>query len=205
MSRLLLFAAAACFFLVSLAAVAQAGKEAFKEFKKIEGKIQAGITYVKYREALGEANVALNLYLEGADAKQSPELATLLASAMEKYKDAGMLWALTVETRRVPFFSPGAAPDITGATLTNALFQKYPVAKERLVAHRPGFGQEITREDFLTVIWNQASLELKRAAPLIDGASASSDAKLSTCPERVIARLKERGFSSSAISDICAP
>ena len=166
MKRLLGIVVALCL-IATGEAHGQSAKDAFKELKRIEAKVEVGITYQKYREALGDANVELKLFLESPAAKEVSELSVALTSAMEKYRDAGDLWALTIETRRVPFFSPNANPVVTGAALTDSLFKKYPAAKNKLQKYRAEFGPEITREDFVQVIWSEASSDLKKATALM--------------------------------------
>lgn len=83
---------------------------------------------------------------------------------MEHYKDAAVLWSIIIDNpNRVPFFSPNDRLTY-GHEISNKLFQKYPKAYDRLEITRAGFGKEIYLNDFLSVIWSEASKELKKAS-----------------------------------------
>lgn len=165
-------------------AFGQSGKDAFKALKKIEAKVEMGITYIKYREALGDANVELKSFLESPSAKKSPELARSISKVMGNYKDAADLWAtIANHPGRVPYFSPDEKvnPGLRSGWHVNLvetaqkMFKKYPKAYDKVKKHRedsigPLTGKvipsqkEISLDDFLAVIWSDASKELKKAS-----------------------------------------
>jgi len=71
---------------------AQAAKDALMGLKKLQARTQAGISYSDYSNAVSEAKVRLNLYLESYEAQKYRELSNSLSKTMAHYEYAGMIW-----------------------------------------------------------------------------------------------------------------
>ncbi len=79
-------------------AFGQSSKEAIRALKKLEAKCQAGINYRDYVRALGEAKFEVNLFLEGKEAKNNPDLAELVTKAMKEYEEARDYWEMHIRS-----------------------------------------------------------------------------------------------------------
>ncbi len=163
-------------------AYAQAAKDAIKAVKKLEAKVESGTSYKKYREDLGDANAEVKLFLESKAAKSDPALAQNIKKIMGNYQDAADLWStIAAHPQRVPYFNPNEklTPNydeqwhINLVETANKMFKKYPKAYDKMKKHRadsvgPLTGKvipaekEISLDDFLAVIWSEASKEVKK-------------------------------------------
>jgi hypothetical protein len=83
----------ACLVIMALPtiAIAQSAKEAFLALKKMEARIQAGISVRDYSGALGETKFPVNLYLEGSEANENRELSVLIGKVMKHYENIGVI------------------------------------------------------------------------------------------------------------------
>lgn len=181
MKKIFLITIFSIFGLIGLA-FGQTEKDAIKSLKKLEAKIESGISYQRYREILGDTNAEVKLFLESKNAKKSPELNQSINKIMENYKDAAGLWQTIVNNPgRVPYFSPDEKINpyhrsewhIKLVETAQRFFKKYPKSYDKVKKHRedsigPLTGniipaqKEISLDDFLGVIWNEASKELKK-------------------------------------------
>ncbi|MHB8067360.1 MAG: hypothetical protein ACYDIC_05610 [Desulfobaccales bacterium] len=177
-------------------AYGQSAKDAVKALKKLEAKVESGMSYQKYREALGDTNAEVKLFLESKNAKKNPELANSIKKIMGNYQDAADLWKTIADhPERHATFSPDEKLSPTnpgGLTYrpqwhvnlvetSKKMFKKYPKAYDKLkyygldgspqssqVVTSPLTGKTlqaqklISLEDFLAVIWGEASKELKK-------------------------------------------
>jgi len=157
---------------------AQSGKDAYKALKKLEAKSQVGTDYRGYMEALGDANLELNLFAESKSASASPELVESLKKAMEHYKDAADLWKTIVDhPERVPDLFPNEKIDgnddeqwhVNLVKTVQKMFKKYPAAygKDPPRAGDDELSHRITLNEFLAIMWNEASGELSKALKYI--------------------------------------
>ena len=55
-------------------AFGQSAKDAIRALKKLEARVEAGISYKDYAPALGDAKFEVNLFLESPEAKEMPRL-----------------------------------------------------------------------------------------------------------------------------------
>lgn len=92
MKRLLVLSAV--FFLLVLPEVVlgQSATEAVRSLKKLEARVQVGISYRDYAPALGDTKFEVNLFMEGLDAKKKVKLAESIARVMIHYQYAGSTW-----------------------------------------------------------------------------------------------------------------
>ena len=148
-------------------ALGQSCKDVYKALKKIEAKTQIGISYIDYRRELGDVQYELNLFLEGKQAKQKPEITEHLKKAMMHYLNAAKVWEMTAEKGNIGFYSP-YVKYANPTDIDKYFFKIYPKALDKLSNIRgPGYEKEIYYTDLLTIIWNEASNELKKVASLL--------------------------------------
>jgi hypothetical protein len=71
---------------------AQSAKEALMALKKLQAKIQIGISYKEYGPACGDAKFPVNLFLEGDEAKKDFKFTQAIKTAMKHYEGAFEVW-----------------------------------------------------------------------------------------------------------------
>lgn len=139
-------------------------KEAIRALKKLEAKCEAGISYKDYGPALGDAKFEVNLFLESAEAKNKPKLGEAIEAVMAHYEFAATVWRRKVSDR---FGNVIAINSELGQTV----LKLYPSANKD---YREGgalsqFMQKpaIWVDALLSVIWGEATKDLKRATALL--------------------------------------
>jgi hypothetical protein len=73
-------------------------REAVTELRKLEAKVQVGISYRDYGPALGDAQFAVNQFLESPEAKKRPEMANAINTTLDYFKMAAVVWNFSVKT-----------------------------------------------------------------------------------------------------------
>jgi hypothetical protein len=134
---------------------AQSAKDALMGLKKIQARTQAGISYNDYSNAVGEAKIRLNLYLESYEAQKYPELSNSLSKAMTHYEYAGMIWNYKNSS------TSGIIPK--DSYIGKELGKNYPNANKdpiKMGAFDNGF---YSPDLALQVIWREASEEVNIA------------------------------------------
>lgn len=165
---------------------AQTPQDAIKALKKLEAKAEVGMSYQKYLDALGDANAEVKVFIDSPSGKQNPQLTKSLNKVIDHYKDATELWkCLNDYPERAKYFNPQeyayGQPDLKHenfVTTKDKMFRKYPMAYENLKVYGREVewhgrvsritAKEISLDDFVRVIWNQASLELSKATKLLN-------------------------------------
>jgi len=77
--------------LFSVQGHAQTAKDAFLALKKMEARLQAGLSIRDYSSVLGEVKFPVNLYLEGPEANDNIELSDLIKTIMKHYDNIGII------------------------------------------------------------------------------------------------------------------
>jgi hypothetical protein len=161
-------------------AYGQSEKDAIKALKKLQAKIESGISYQKYREALGDTNSEVKLFLESKNATKDLALTQSIKKIMSNYQDAADLWQTIIEwPGRSPGFSPDEKPSPSIRIpeydklieTSKRMFKKYPKAYDKCPSYStysPILRKEITArraitlDEFLAIIWDEASKEVKK-------------------------------------------
>jgi hypothetical protein len=149
-----------CLLALPEGAFAQSAKEAVMALKKLEARVQAGISYRDYGPALGEAKFPINLFMESADAKNHPELTEAFNKTMKHYEYAGSLWNLKVSNIPIPFF-------VVESDIGKEVKNKYPQAPSKMPGHSKFDKETYYVSELLPFIWAEASNELKQASSLL--------------------------------------
>jgi hypothetical protein len=153
MKKLIIASVVLALTLMAIPAFAQSAKEAVMALKNLEARCQAGISYLDYGPAVGDAKVPVNLFTESRDAKNSPELTDSINKVMNHYEYAGKIWQL----RFSPFFQGYGLIEVNSALgqEINALYPKATATDEKYFV-----------EEILPVVWQAAARELENTAVL---------------------------------------
>jgi len=139
----------------AITAFAQSAKEAIYALKKLEARVQSGISYRDYSSALGEAKFPVNMFIESADAKKAPELTASINKAMAHYEFVGAIWNAKFSSDN-PYLKGGFIEE--GSSLGLRIHELYPQAESEKNYY---FADELFR-----IIWAEASKELKNTTNL---------------------------------------
>jgi len=117
------------FFIISImipiSVHAQTAKDAILALKKLEAKIQVGISYRDYLPALGEAKFPVNLYLESIEAKNNTELSILIYKIIDKYDQIGFVFKEKIRGR-YRYLDNESVGDAVERRYYNNLLNEYP-------------------------------------------------------------------------------
>ena len=64
-------------------AYGQSAKEAFKALKKVEARVETGVSYKDYPQVIADAKAEVNMFLEGKEAKKIPQFTEHIKKAMD--------------------------------------------------------------------------------------------------------------------------
>jgi len=141
---------------------AQSSKDAYKALKKLEAKIQTGISYKEYGPALGDTKFEVNMFSESAEAKEKPRLKEIFNKTIGHYEEAGTVWRYRFAGRGVPNCMVPSDQGGDDSALIQQILRSYPSTRSKI----DSMGR-LWYEDALKAIWQEASEELKKAGPLL--------------------------------------
>ncbi len=141
---------------------AQSSKDAYNALKKLEAKIQTGISFKEYSPALGDAKFEVNMFSESAEAKEKPRLKEIFNRTMGHYEEAGMVWRYRFAGKSVPNCMVPSEQGGDDSALIEQISRTYPSTRLKI----DSMGR-LWYDDALKAIWQEASEELKKAAPLL--------------------------------------
>jgi hypothetical protein len=150
--------------------------EAVNALKKLEAKIETGMTEREYSSALGETNFAVKMFLESPEADKFPEFSQNLRTAMKWDVAADDIWQRKIDTLYFQGYChpPQSGPFRAFAQMhrdATGLCEKYP----ELVITFPGLGNSETQISGLEYTiaewesWNRAAHYTKNAQHLLRG------------------------------------
>jgi len=122
-------------------------KEAVAALKKVEARLQVGISYQDYTKLLGETLYQVNLFLESSESIQKPELTASIKRVLSHYREGQSLWNWRL---------------ISGTSY----FRENDPLWPRIVSLYPG----AKRDDIdytIQLIWKEANEELKKTINLL--------------------------------------
>jgi hypothetical protein len=70
----------------------QTAEDAVKSLKKVEGRIQTGVSYQDFPQILADATKAVNVFLKSNEAKDNPQLAKYIDTTLSYYTHAKEIW-----------------------------------------------------------------------------------------------------------------
>ncbi|MHB8110530.1 MAG: hypothetical protein ACYDHW_10920 [Syntrophorhabdaceae bacterium] len=150
---------------------AQSAKDALLGLKKMQARVQSGISYKEYGAALGEARFPVNLYMESSESDDNEELKDAIKKAIEHYQFAGEVWQDSFRNRI----------GTISKTMEPIVIVFYPVADKNIRegGARGGSGDStfLMKEGVLPIVWREASTEIKIASDLLAQEDAKSQSK----------------------------
>lgn len=127
-------------------------KDTYKSVRKLQTKIETGISYQNYSPALADAKFEVSLFAESSAAKEFPEFTTHLKNAMVYYDTANTVWQIKFDSH---------SKFVEDSNTVNALMAIYPKL-ERI----ENIGLHI--DSSISALWGAASEEIEKATKLLD-------------------------------------
>ena len=151
--------------LIVFQAAAQTAKDAVMALRKLQAKVEAGVTYRDYRSSLGDAKFEVDLFLEKhpPSAKEA-RIQSSVDKAYMHYSMAAKVWDVKIAKGRY-------GPCVLGyedSDLLKILFELYPELKdERVLSGISGNYGPLCVDDFMQAAWREARKELRTAISLL--------------------------------------
>jgi hypothetical protein len=136
-----------------LAKAEAAARDALKSLRRLQAKVQTGISYRDYSPALADAKLDVSLFAESASAKKFPEFANLISQAIKHYDIANGLWKIKFAERYAW---------LTDQDATQSLMAMYPE-----IARSKQTGVNLHIEESVMMIWRAASKDIEQATKLL--------------------------------------
>jgi len=150
---------------------AQPTKDAVMGLKKLQARCQSGISYRDYSNAVADAKFPVNVFIESADAKKSPELTESINKAMGHYEYASKLWNLKMSgydiDMKYGFFK-------VDSDVGREISKLYAQAAQALTIKYDSY----FIGDLLPMIWDSASQELGNTTKLLAKMEETSASEL---------------------------
>jgi len=146
----------------------QSAKEAVMALKKLQIKVETGISHRDYAPAVAEAKFPTKLFLESAESKKEPDLAESLSKIINHYDSAIAVW-------EYKFSGDRNCPSgwICEPMLSNVK-KIFPDAPSHVAGYTRRPYMEIS--EVLSFIWGKASDELNIASNLLQNIETKSEA-----------------------------
>lgn len=168
---------------------AQSAKEAIEALKKLESRVQVGISYKDYGPALGETHYKVKMFLESPDSKKNPMLTKSIGKALQHYKFANDIWGVKIAkgsdiiyrdveqnpkikySMKVDGYGKPLAPIFMESDRRSANSEK--MFADNIVKNYSGVlktthdSSSLSLTSVLSVVWNEASKEIQSATKLL--------------------------------------
>jgi hypothetical protein len=142
-------------------ALAQTANDVFKSLKKVEAKIEAGVSYQDYPQVLAKAKKEVSIFLESKEAKKNPQFANNIKTTMDYYMTANEIWDVKYNCKDDYVMDIIKIDNNCGRTIKRL----YHNAKAEII---PGnLGPVYIVSNILRNIFNDASKELKKASVML--------------------------------------
>lgn len=168
--------------LIPIFAYADNTKDAVMALKKMEARVQSGISYRDYGNALADAKFPVNLFMESIEVKKNPGLTDSISKVMKHYEFAGDLWNAKIKAPLDDMLHKGLIWDKKAmAKEIKDLYPNVPPPSGLLVKY---YSVDLV----LSVIWAEASKELENTTRLYakrEGDSSNELDKLKKETERL--------------------
>ena len=161
------------FFVIPNIVYSQSARDVYKSFKKLESKIEVGINYMDYSSALGDINYEVKEFLDSREAKSKPKLADSIKMVLTHYMNAKRVWEDKSLTSYYQFGEIERSVDKEGIihfktrevdynSFNGYLLKTYPKMMPDYEISR-----EILVEKAIKIIWDAASIDLKKTKALL--------------------------------------
>lgn len=168
---------------------AQSAKEALEALKKLESRVQVGISYKDYGPALGETHYKVKMFLESPDSNKNPMLAKSIGKALQHYTYANEIWGIKIAkgsdiiyrdveqnpkikySTKVDGYGKPLAPIFMDSDKRSANSEK--MLADGIISKYPGVlktmynSYSVSLTSVLHVVWNEASKEIQSATKLL--------------------------------------
>lgn len=141
----------------STSAFSQSADDAILGLRKLDARVDTGISYRDYSGALAEAKLPVRLFVEGPEAATNPQFTTALQKAIEHYDFANRIWDAKFSALNHEKMLAGGFISAKG-TLGEAIKERYPAA-ELLDGYYP-------LQTTLPAVWAEAESEANSAAAI---------------------------------------
>jgi hypothetical protein len=139
---------------------AQSAKEAYEALSKIESKIEVGVSYQPYKDALGDAHHAVKKFLDSPDAKKVPQFTESIRKADMHFLTVAEMWERKI--RKDGFIYPDSS-------LGREITKTYPGIKiEPARTHPYSFPSYIYAGEVQDAAIKEGIKEIKKAKLYID-------------------------------------
>lgn len=160
------------------ASYAQSAREAVKALKRVEARVDMGISYNEYLLAVADARVEVQMYLESQEARQKVELTNLIKKILDHYETAREVWRNKVSRTQdigTVFGHLICLNDDPEGALGRRLLKRYPKADRPVdhggaltnSDHKKDRCQEVLVDNLIHIIWQEASGDLLKATRML--------------------------------------
>jgi hypothetical protein len=146
---------------------AQTAKDALLALKKIQAKIQVGISYNDYGPACGDAKLQVNLFLDSSEAKQNFKLTEAIKNAMKHYEGALEVWGCR--------FGGGTLTEVLSTPTYDVVIQSILRNNPELRSLVVGNSGNLPILEARTILWREALNDTEKASRLFTLANQSSN------------------------------
>lgn len=168
--------------LISLFAVpvvhAQSARDVVKALKRVEARVDMGISYNEYLLSVADARVEVQMYLESHEAKQKPALTNLIKKIIEHYETVREIWRNKVSKTQdigTVFGHLICLNDEPDGIRGRRLLKQYPQADKPVdhggaltrSDHKQERCEEILVDNLIYIIWQEASKDLLQATRML--------------------------------------
>lgn len=135
----------------------------YRAFKRLSGATAVGVTKLKYDELLQEASAELLILADLAPGSADTAALERYVAALEKYKDAGVLWAEQIDGAQYDWIPKGR---IYLEPEAAAIAERYNLPTE---AHKTRFGSSFrsVASTSIQVLWELAKADAVGADSLV--------------------------------------
>jgi hypothetical protein len=160
------------------AAHAQSARDTVKALKRIEARVDMGISYNEYLLAVADARVEVQMYMESHEAKQKVVLTNIIKKILEHYETAREVWRNKISKTQdigTVFGHLICLDNDPEGILGRRLLKQYPQA-DKPVDHGGALPQGIYKKDgceevlvdnLIYIIWQEASKDLLQATKML--------------------------------------
>jgi hypothetical protein len=139
---------------------AQSAKEAVMALKKLQTRVEVGVSYEEYFPALGEAKFPVTLYLESPEAAKNPQLKAAVEKSLGHYQLVARTWQNYIDDYS-GFMGWRCNRSFICTEKGDMLISEYPEVDN--ARHEYGYSKEVV----FGVIWAYASADVKKASDLL--------------------------------------
>jgi hypothetical protein len=165
-------------FFTAPAADAQSARDAVKQLKRIEARVDMGINYNEYVLAVADARVEVQMYLESHEAQQKAALTAIIKKILEHYETSREVWKIKVSKTQdlgTVFGHLICLRDDPEGALGRRLLKQYPQADKPVDhggalttrAFKKNGCDEVLVDNLIHIIWQEASRDLQQATKML--------------------------------------